>query len=57
MTRSAALTVRLPGVRTMPAIRTSRWLQTGAVKNSRKGFISEVRTGSKASVATDSWGR
>jgi len=41
----------------MPAIRTSRWLQTGAVKNSRKGFISEVRTGGKASVATDSWGR
>jgi hypothetical protein len=43
MMRSAALTVRLPGVSTAPAISTSTWSQTGAMKKPRKASISEPR--------------
>ena len=42
MTRRAALTVRLPGVSTMPVMSASTCSQTGAVKKPRKGLISEM---------------
>jgi hypothetical protein len=36
MTRSAWVTVRLPGARTAPPTNTKIWFQTGAVKHGRK---------------------
>src|SRR2546421_6767660 len=44
MTRSAWLTVRLPGASTAPATSTRTWFQTGAVKQSRKADSQAVRT-------------
>src|SRR5512133_323482 len=44
MTRSAWLTVRLPGASTAPATSTRTWFQTGAVKQSRKPDSQTVRT-------------
>src|SRR5512134_2996925 len=45
MTRSASLTVRLPGASTAPATRTRTCFQTGAVKQSRKADNQVARTG------------
>src|SRR5512134_3131969 len=45
MTRSASLTVRLPGASTAPATRTRTCFQTGAVKQSRKADNQVTRTG------------
>src|SRR2546423_11842728 len=44
MTRSAWLTVRLPGASTAPATSTRTWFQTGAVKQSLKADSQAVRT-------------
>ena len=45
MTRSASLTVRLPGASTAPATRTRTCFQTGAVKQSRKADNQVASTG------------
>src|SRR4249920_490509 len=45
MTRSASLTVRLPGASTAPATRTRTCFQTGAVKQSRKAVNQVASTG------------
>src|ERR1700740_3473877 len=43
MTRSAWVTVRLPGARTAPPISTKIWFQTGAVKHGRKTASQDTR--------------
>src|SRR5882757_2247097 len=45
MTRSAWVTVRLPGARTAPPTSTKIWFQTGAVKHGRKTASQESRIG------------
>src|SRR5947209_14503704 len=45
MTRSAWVTVRLPGARTAPATSTRIWFQTGAVKHGRKTASDDTRIG------------
>src|ERR1700712_4225688 len=45
MTRSAWVTVRLPGARTAPATSTRIWFQTGAVKHGRKTASQDTRIG------------
>src|SRR5208282_1624123 len=53
MTRSAWVTVRLPGTTTAPAISTRMWLQTGAVKHGRNTASQDARiagTGSAAGI-------
>ena len=43
MTRSAWVTVRLPGARTAPPTSTRIWFQTGAVKHGRKTASQDTR--------------
>src|SRR5271166_3697752 len=43
MTRSARVTVRLPGARTAPPTSTRIWFQTGAVKHGRKTTSQDTR--------------
>jgi hypothetical protein len=50
MTRSAWVTVRLPGARTAPPTSTRIWLQSGAVKHGRKTASQDIRT-----VGTVGW--
>src|SRR4029077_11080518 len=45
MTRSAWVTVRLPGARTAPPTNTRIWFQTGAVKHGRKTASQDSRIG------------
>src|ERR1700760_4656752 len=45
MTRSAWVTVRLPGARTAPPTSTRTWFQTGAVKHGRKTASQDSRIG------------
>src|SRR5208282_5104615 len=45
MTRSAWVTVRLPGARTAPLTSTRIWFQTGAVKHGRKTASHDTRIG------------
>src|SRR6516164_6962138 len=45
MTRSAWVTVRLPGARTAPPTSTRIWFQTGAVKQGRKTASQDSRIG------------
>src|ERR1700675_1173838 len=45
MTRSAWVTVRLPGARTAPPTSTRIWFQTGAVKHGRKTASHDTRIG------------
>src|SRR5271156_6350169 len=45
MTRSAWVTVRLPGARTAPPTSTRIWFQTGAVKHGRKTASQDSRIG------------
>src|ERR1700676_3200863 len=45
MTRSAWVTVRLPGARTAPPTSTKIWFQTGAVKHGRKTASQDIRIG------------
>jgi hypothetical protein len=50
MTRSAWVTVRLPGAKTAPPTSTKIWFQTGAVKHGRKIPSQDTRM-----VGTDGW--
>src|SRR3978361_978520 len=55
MTRSAWVTVRLPGARTAPATSTRIWFQTGAVKHGRKAASQDIRiAGTAGWAAADS---
>ena len=55
MTRSAWVTVRLPGARTAPPTSTRIWFQTGAVKHGRKTASQDSRIGGTVDWAvTDS---
>src|SRR5882757_3160303 len=51
MTRSAWVTVRLPGARTAPPTNTKTWFQTGAVKHGRKTASQDTRIGGTAGWA------
>src|SRR5271166_2609638 len=53
MTRSARVTVRLPGAKTAPATSTKMWFQTGVVKHGRKIASQDIRivgTGGRATA-------
>src|SRR4051812_108284 len=58
MTRSAAVTVRRPGARTVPATRTRTWRQFAGVKADAKGCIHAASTlGTLVGMAqTSAWG-
>jgi hypothetical protein len=51
MMRRAALTVRLPGVQTMPATSTRTWSQTGAEKKPLRAAMKETRNGGTREAA------
>jgi hypothetical protein len=50
MTRSAWVTVRLPGASTAPATSNRMWFQTGAVKHGRNTASQEARIGGTAAA-------